>query len=175
MLIGPRELLDRRRYGARRADELARLRARFGLAIGVGRARAQAVLVAKRAVIAAMGDVRACAGCARGCAAPKGRFDGGRCCGTSTLEVFRPEEVRALAAAGREAPREATRQPGHAGCAFRASHGCVLDVDDRPVRCVQYACAELKTELEEAGRWPDVQRARRDLDEAFAAIRDSGR
>ena len=82
-LLMPRRREERARFGEARAADLAQLRARFRAqptpreASGPERAFAAALPALKRAVAEAYGDVRSCAGCAQGCAAPAGRWQGG--------------------------------------------------------------------------------------------------
>ncbi|HJL19027.1 MAG TPA: hypothetical protein RMH99_25415 [Sandaracinaceae bacterium LLY-WYZ-13_1] len=171
-LIAPRRLLDRRRFGEARAADLGRLRARFTAqpSRGPEAAVARELPALKRAVAEAYAEARSCAGCGRGCARPAGRWPGGRCCGTSTLTVFSPLEVRAMKLAGQRAPEAAAGDAAEAGCAFRGPTGCSLAPEARPVRCLLYECAELGEEM--AGN--DEARARRralaEAYERFAAL-----
>ncbi len=165
-------LLARVRHGPPRRDELRRLRARF-LAAGhrpsrEERALARAIATLKRDLADAFGDARACGRCARGAAPPKGRWEGGRCCGTRTENVFTAEEVRALVAAGRRAPRTAPDED-LAGCVLRGPLGCAAEPEDRPTVCLVYACAELKEELRGGEREERIRALRFALAEAFDA------
>lgn len=161
------------RPGPRDAD-LRRLRARFSAqpsrrAAGAStRAQAERLEALKRQLAEAFDGVRACAGCAEGCAPPAGVFEGGRCCGTSTLEVFSQAEVRALRAAGREAPRApAADGVDGGGCAFRGREGCALSPVERPTICLTYVCLELGDELDDHPDGARVAALRRALAEAF--------
>ena len=163
MVIPLQRLIDRLRQPRSRADEVADVRTRLARASHAyaksaddakrGDARALAKDLARQRVALAMalGDVRACAGCARGRPLPQGRWSGGQCCSAPTAEVFTDDEVRALALAG-TTPARLVAPPGdHAGCAFRGETGCSLDVADRPTLCVRYVCRELEQELRRRG------------------------
>ncbi|MFK7987585.1 MAG: hypothetical protein AB8I08_16315 [Sandaracinaceae bacterium] len=178
-LIAVADLLPGRRarrlYGEARAADLMRLRARFTAQPSPREAPRSVVEAAarlgalKRALAEAYADVRRCASCAEGCAAPSGAYAGGRCCGTETLTVFTQDEVRLLKLAGRRAPCEAAGYADNAGCAFRGPRGCVLEPEDRPVRCLVYECEELAAELDATG--PKRARVlRADLVEAKRAL-----
>ncbi len=176
MLLPLERLLARLRGSDPRADDLARLGARFAAqpsswsATPEERALAARLRELKRDLAEAFGGVSSCAGCARGEPLPKGRWDGGRCCGTSTSVVFTPGEVRALKLGGTRAG--ALRPPAgdQAGCAFRGERGCSLAPADRPTVCIVYACAELKAELREAGAQDRVNALRAELFATFEAF-----
>ncbi len=163
------------RFGRERVAELGRLLARFEeqpgplLADPGLRAMAERIVHLKRALSREFGEVSACSGCASGCAAPSGFFEGGRCCGTRTLDVFTQPEVRAMKMAGVPAP-SAPADDGdeRAGCIFRGSRGCTVTTDQRPARCVAYVCHDLRIELEEdEARHERIQKLRRELVETF--------
>jgi len=177
MLVLVQHLIRGGRYGRGRVTKLGRLLARFEAQPGrhfVGaRARGMAERVArlKRELTEAIGEVRACAGCAEGCVTPSGYFEGGRCCGTSTLEVFSQGEVRAIKLAGVAAPREpAAGGADEAGCLFRGPTGCSVEPEARPTKCLVYVCAELRIELEDTPRFERIQGLRQELDDAFAEL-----
>lgn len=177
MLVLVQHLIRGGEWGRARVTELGRLLARFEAqpsAREAGpRARAEALRIAalKRELSEAIGEVRACGGCAKGCAAPSGVFDGGRCCGTSTLEVFSQVEVRAMKIAGVAPPREpAADGDERAGCMFRGATGCALPAEGRPAKCLVYVCHELRQELEGTPRFARVQRLRRALDQAITDL-----
>jgi len=160
-----------------RARALGRLLARFeaqpGPRFAPARIRAMAARVAelKRELSEAIGDVRSCAGCARGCVTPSGYFDGGRCCGTSTDEVFSPAEVRAIKLAGVRPPTEpAEGGAAEAGCLFRGPRGCSLPPEGRPAKCLVYVCHELRIELEDTPRFERIGALRAALDDALAEL-----
>lgn len=163
------------RHGRARVAELGRLLARFEaqpgpwLADSRARALATRIVQLKRELSDALAEARACSGCARGCVAPAGFFEGGRCCGTATLEVFTQGEVRALKLAGVAPPSEpAEGGDERAGCLFRGPTGCSLEAEARPSRCLVYVCHELRIELEDTERAERIQALRRELDEAFS-------
>jgi hypothetical protein len=181
MLVPVERLLARLRGRDPRAQDMARLRARFAaqpsafFATPQQRALAARLRELKRALAQAFAGVESCATCGRGEPLPKGRWDGGRCCGTRTDVVFTPGEVLALKLAGTR-PRR-LRPPGAdlAGCVFRGPSGCSLDPEDRPTVCHVYACAELKAELRRSGASERVNALRAELHEAFEAfLRASG-
>ncbi len=173
------------RHGRARVAELGRLLARFEaqpgrtLADPAARAVAERIVHLKRALSAAFGEVRACSGCARGCAAPSGVFDGGRCCGTATLDVFTQPEVRAMKLAGVVPPTSpADDGDERAGCVFRGSTGCTVSVEQRPARCVVYVCHDLRIELEDEGdeaRLERIARLRHELEHTLARFEEMTR
>jgi hypothetical protein len=175
MLVLVQHLIAGGRYGRVRTAELGRLLARYEaqpgplLADPSVRALARRIAHLKRELSEALAGVRACAGCARGCVAPAGYFEGGRCCGTATLDVFTQAEVRAIKLAG-VAPPSAPAEDGdeRAGCLFRGSAGCSLAPESRPARCLEYVCLELGVELDESERSDRVHALRRELSEALA-------
>lgn len=167
------------RYERARVSELGRLLARWEaqpgpfLADPSVRAVAERLVHLKRELAAAIGEVRSCSGCARGCAMPSGWAEGGRCCGTATLDVFTQEEVRALKLAGVTPPSEpASDGSEHAGCLFRGERGCSLPIEGRPARCVEYICHDLRIELEPTERFARIQSLRRELTETFARFQE---
>ncbi|MBX3274299.1 MAG: hypothetical protein KF729_28795 [Sandaracinaceae bacterium] len=177
MLVLVQHLIRSGRWSRARAAEMGRLYARFEAQPGprelepAARAEAERVARLKRTLSDAIGEVRACARCAKGCAAPSGVFDGGRCCGTATLEVFAPSEVRAIKLAGIAPPSEpAPDGDERGGCMFRGARGCSLVPEARPAKCLVYVCHELRHELEETPRWSRIQALRAELDDALARL-----
>lgn len=177
MLVPIERLLARVRARSPRDEELGRLRARFAAQPSTWSAtREQRRLAArlrelKRELAGAFAGVRSCAGCARGEPEPKGRWDGGRCCGgTRTDVVFTPGEVRALKAGGVRARDLAPPGEELAGCAFRGSRGCSLAPEQRPATCLVYACAELKGEIDARGDADRIHALRLELHETFEAF-----
>jgi hypothetical protein len=166
------------RYGRARVAALGRLLARFEAQPGPMfadpevRALATRLVELKRTLSEALSSVRSCASCARGCRTPSGFFEGGRCCGTATLDVFTPPEVRAMKLAGLPPPSEpAASGDEDAGCLFRGATGCSLPAEARPARCIVYVCHELRIELEddfEPEAFERIQQLRRELEETFA-------
>jgi hypothetical protein len=124
----------------------------------------------KRKLASAFEGVESCRGCARGEPLPKGRWDGGRCCGTETALVFSPHEVRALDAAAVRASELVPPDDELAGCVFRGARGCSLAVEHRATICLVYACADLKTEIASSARNELIQTLRSELSEAFDAF-----
>lgn len=180
MLVLVQHLLRGGRFGRGRGTKLGRLLARFeaqpGFRLADRRLREMAarMLQLKTRLSAELEGVRACSECARGCAMPSGHFDGGRCCGTSTLEVFTQAEVRAMKLAGIAPPLEpAADGADEAGCLFRGARGCSLEPAGRPARCVVYVCAELRAELD--GAEPEgIHELRRQLDHAMKEFERAG-
>ena len=161
-----------------RAAELAQLdrRLRAERAADVDpaeRASAHAVDDAKRAVTAALTDVTACRGCARGRPWPVGQHAGGACCAGVTADLFDDDELAALAHAGTR-PGDLTAPPRRdpvAGCAFRGATGCTLAAAHRPARCVHFACAELRAELHGRGQLDALEARLATLDAAMREFR----
>jgi hypothetical protein len=93
-----------------------------------------------------------------------------------TADLFDDHELAALAHAGTRprdlvAPRE-----DHAGCAFRGSTGCTLEVAHRPARCVHYACDTLRRELHARDQLDDLERDLAELNhriQRFRAVRSA--
>lgn len=134
------------------------------------RALGERIVELKRELASAFETTRACHGCARGEPLPKGRWDGGRCCGTKTEVVFTQQEVRALVAAGLETPTNVPPGVEVAGCVFRGERGCTLEPGERPTVCLVYACAELKTDLRGSVAEARIQALRFELAETFDAF-----
>lgn len=167
------------RYDRARLTELGRLLARYEAQPGTTfadpslRAMAERIVHLKRRLAAALGEVRACSGCAKGCVTPSGFFEGGRCCGTSTLEVFTQPEVRAIKMAGVPAPTEPAEDGDqHAGCIFRGARGCSIPTEARPARCLVYVCHDLRIELEDTEGYQTIQALRRELNDTFARFEE---
>jgi len=175
MLALVQHLIRGGRYGRARLTQLARLLARFEsqpsprFAPHRVRAMAEEITRLKLELGAALAGVTSCSGCAKACVAPSGYFPGGRCCGTSALEVFTPGEVRAIKLAGGAAPTApADDGAEEAGCLFRGSTGCSLDTASRPARCLVYVCLELQQELEAEPHFGEVQSLRKRLQDTLA-------
>ncbi len=174
-LVPLARLLARGRPSPRDAD-LGRLRARFAaqpsrwLATREQRRLAARLRELKRDLAAAFAGIESCRGCGRGEPGPKGRWDGGRCCGTSTDVVFTPAEVAALKIAGTHARDLVPPEGDAAGCVLRGPTGCSIAPEDRPTVCLVYACAELKAELRRSGEAERIQALRAELHETFEAL-----
>jgi hypothetical protein len=173
-LVPLRQLVRRYRVAPRsRADELARLRARFRAAPGAREAGPEAVASARRlkelrvAMSASFSVADACGGCAKGHPEPQGHWRGGACCGCRTLDVFSPAEVASLKLAGVSAGALETPSGDHAGCAFRGPTGCSLSAEQRPNVCVRYLCFELRAELVEKPEWRRISRLGAELRDEF--------
>lgn len=182
MLVLVQHLIRSGRIDRARARALGRLLARFEAQPGPRsapprvRALAQRVAQLKRELSEAIGEVRSCAGCADGCVTPSGYFDGGRCCGTRTDEVFTRAEVRAIKLAGVPPPTEpAEGGAAEAGCLFRGPRGCARPPEGRPAKCLVYVCHELRIELEDTPRFERIQRLRRTLDDLQAELASASR
>jgi hypothetical protein len=162
MLVAVERLLIKVRQPRSRADELialrGRLRAERARSVDADeRALANDVLARKLEVSAELTAVSSCRSCATGAPWPRGAYDGGDCCAGVTADLFDENELAALAHAGTRpsdlvAPRET-----HAGCAFRGSRGCTLEVAHRPARCVHYLCDALRRELHARGQLDVVE------------------
>ena len=135
------------------------------------RRRADQIVELKRQLAAAMSGADACASCAIGCAPPSGHFDGGRCCGTDTRQVFTRAEVRAIKVAGLPAPNAPAEGGAKAaGCLFRGPKGCSLPTEQRPARCLIYVCLELRDELRARPSFAQLQGLRKRLQDELAAL-----
>ncbi len=185
MLISVERLLIKLRQPASRADELVALRrrVRHELASEVDaeeRQLARAVHASKLALATAVSAVRSCASCATHQPWPAGQYDGGACCSGVTAELFDDNELSALVHAGTR-PRDLVPPPrsdAHAGCTFRGSRGCTLDLANRPARCVHYLCETLLGELYGRGDLDAIDAKRGELDRArlrFNAVHEARR
>jgi hypothetical protein len=176
MAVSVRYLLDRLRHPRSRAEELARLRARFIAQPGRWAVSRRAVALAdelresRHAMTAALGEVASCSRCARGHPLPAGRWEGGHCCGGRTLDIFAPLDVAALKLSGTALRRLRPPRTDHAGCVFRGPLGCSLEPGDRPTICVRYVCLDLRQELIEMGRWKQVAPLNRRLAQLTAEL-----
>lgn len=176
MLLPIERLLSRVRARSPRDEDLGRLRARFAAQPSAWSATreekrlAARLLELKRELAEAFAGLRSCHGCARGEPGHKGRWDGGRCCGTRTEVVFTPGEVRALKISGVRARVLVPPDDDFAGCAFRGSRGCSLTVEQRPAVCLVYTCAELKEEIGRDAGAARIHALRRELHETYAAF-----
>lgn len=176
MLISPRMLVDRLRHPRSRADELARLRARFEAQPGprevteAQRALALRLRALRVELSAAVGRVDACGGCAKGHPLPSGRWDGGHCCGGRTLDIWSAAEALALKLGGTSATKLEAPRGDHAGCAFRGATGCSLTPADRPSICLRYICMDLRAELRARDDWPHIAALAHELSEGMKAF-----
>jgi hypothetical protein len=163
MLISLKQFIERRRQPRSRADELATLRARLAVQPGRWRSSAEERAVAEKLrslkieSARALGKVHSCSVCAQGCESPKGRWLGGRCCGTNTDVPFCSDEMGALKLAGTRDIDLRAPTGDHAGCAFRGETGCSLPPEHRAGICLEYVCAELKEELRGRSDWQYLQ------------------
>jgi hypothetical protein len=176
VLIAVERLLIKLRQPASRATELIELRARLREEIGSHPdpeefELARAIRDQKLRVSAALTGVTSCHSCASGQPFPNGHYSGGDCCAGETPSLFDDNELAMLAHAGTQprdlvAPRE-----DHAGCAFRGSRGCTLEVDHRPARCVHYVCTILRREMHSRGALDALEEDLRDLDQRVQQFR----
>ncbi len=162
MLISVRQLIDRARHPRSRADDLAKLSARFAAQPSSREAGPEAVALAKELrelrleMVEALEGVSACGGCAKGHPEPAGRWSGGHCCGGGTFRVFTQNEVAALKLAGTRMRDLRPPVGDHAGCAFRGATGCSLAPEHRPTICVRFICLELRAELRHQPRFKRI-------------------
>ena len=173
MLIAVEHLLLKLRQPRSRADELIQLRrrlrderARRDVA-DQERALAREVHARKLAVASQLRTVTSCRSCATGHPSPVGHYDGGACCSGVTAELFDDSELAALAHAGTEPGDLTPPSDDHAGCAFRGSRGCTLEVAHRPARCVHYICDTLRHELYDRGQLDSIEASLAELDAAM--------
>ncbi|HEX5061966.1 MAG TPA: hypothetical protein VFV99_21505 [Kofleriaceae bacterium] len=178
MLIAVERLLLKLRQPASRADELVELRRRLRAELAsdvdeTERALAREVHARKLDVTAELRAVSSCASCATGQPWPVGHYDGGACCSGVTANLFDENELAALVHAGTRTSDLTPPKDAHAGCAFRGSHGCTLEVEHRPARCVHYVCNTLRRELFDRGQLDAVEGKLAALDHAmqrFSAV-----
>jgi hypothetical protein len=178
MLLPIERLLARVRARSRspRDEDVGRLRARFAAQPSVWRATPEERRLAarlralKRELADAFADLESCHGCARGEPGIKGRWDGGRCCGTRTEVVFTPSEVHALKIGGVRARDLVPPEDDFAGCVFRGARGCSLSAEQRSAVCLVYTCAELKEEIARHPEGERINALRLELHETFAAF-----
>jgi hypothetical protein len=176
MLLPVWRLLTRIRSASSRNEDLERLRARFVAQPSAWsaspelRALALRLRELKRELASLFDGVESCRECGRGEPLPKGRWDGGRCCGTHTDVVFTPSEVHALKLGGTVGKRLQRPVDEQAGCVFRGARGCSIAAEDRPTLCHVYVCAELRGELKRGEAMERIQALRLELHETFEAF-----
>jgi hypothetical protein len=164
VLVAVERLLLKVRQPASRAGELIALRRRAraelaGVPDDEERVLAATVRARKLDVAGELRAVASCSSCAGGQPWPIGGYAGGACCSGVTAELFDDAELAALVHAGTRA-RDLTPPSGgdaHAGCAFRGAHGCALEVEHRPARCIHYICTALRRELHARGQLDAVE------------------
>jgi hypothetical protein len=176
VLIAAERLLIKIRQPRSRAAELIELRRRLReeLASDIGedeRELARAVHARKLSVAAELNAVVSCRSCATGQPWPVGHHDGGACCSGVTAVLFDDSELAALAHAGTRPRDLVPPRDEHAGCAFRGAHGCSLDVEHRPARCVHYICDTLRRELYDRGQLDAIEAKLRELDHTMQELR----
>jgi len=184
MLVTVERLLIKLRQPASRADELVELRRRLRDEIAsdvddAERRLARDVHARKLDVASTLRAVSSCSSCAIHQPWPVGGYEGGACCSGVTAELFDDNELAALAHAGTRT-RDLTppRREAHAGCAFRGSRGCTVDVAHRPARCVHYICDGLRRELHDRGQLDAIEAKLADLNRAmqrFVAVHQARR
>ena len=176
MLIAVERLLIKLRQPASRARELIELRKRLRTELSATvdddeRALARSVHEQKRAVAAQLDAVKSCRTCATGQPFPVGHYDGGACCSGVTADLFDEHELAALAHAGTRPHDLIAPNTDHAGCAFRGSTGCTLELAHRPARCVHYVCNTLRRELHTRGQLDAIERELAELDRGMQRFR----
>jgi len=173
MLIAVERLLIKLRQPASRATELIELRRRTRDEIASDvddeeRRLAHDVHHRKLAVTAELQEVRSCRSCATHQPWPVGGYEGGACCSGVTAELFDDNELAALVHAGtRTRDLVPPQRDAHAGCAFRGSRGCTLEVAHRPARCVHYICTTLRRELFDRGQLDAIEGSLAELNSAM--------
>jgi hypothetical protein len=178
VLIAVERLLIKLRQPRSRAAELIELRARLRAERAADadpeeRTLAAAILVQKQAVSAALQNVTSCSSCAKGQPWPTGHHAGGACCAGKTEILFDEHELAALVHAGTRAADLTPPREDHAGCAFRGSHGCTLELAHRPARCVHYICNTLRREVHDRGQLDALEANLGELDrlmQRFTAV-----
>jgi hypothetical protein len=173
MLLAAHHLVDRLRQPRSRADEVLAVRRRLVAQPTASEASEEQLALARELLrlraqlMATLGEVSACAGCARGRSLPHGRWNGGHCCGGRTEDLFTDDELAALRLAGTTPARLTPPRSDHAGCAFRGPEGCSLDIADRPNLCVRFLCRELEAELATRGDLTRVKKIAQELGATF--------
>ncbi len=178
MLIAVERLMIKLRQPASRATELIELRRRLRAELASDpdddeRVLASAILDQKCVVSSMLRAVASCSSCASGHALPNGRYDGGDCCAGVTATLFDETELAALAHAGTRPHHLVAPRTDHAGCAFRGSVGCTLELPHRPARCVHYVCTTLRREIHDRGALDALEGALAELDrrvQRFGAV-----
>jgi hypothetical protein len=176
VLIAVERLLIKLRQPASRARELIELRKRLRAELAADvddeeRTLARSVLAQKRAVAAQLDAVSSCRTCATGQPFPVGHYDGGACCSGVTADLFDEHELAALAHAGTRPRDLIAPHADHAGCAFRGSTGCTLELAHRPARCVHYVCNTLRRELHSRGQLDAIEHDLAELDRGMRQFR----
>jgi hypothetical protein len=176
VLIAVERLLIKLRQPASRAHELIELRKRLRAELAADvddeeRTLARSVLAQKRAVAAQLDAVKSCRTCATGQPFPVGHYDGGACCSGVTADLFDEHELAALAHAGTRLHDLIAPHADHAGCAFRGSTGCTLELAHRPARCVHYVCNTLRRELHTRGQLDAIEHQLAELDRGMRQFR----
>lgn len=181
VLIAARHLVDRLRHPRQRADDLRDVRQRLAALPGpeaVGEeqlALARELRGLRERLIAALGAVESCSGCAVGHPLPFGRWAGGHCCGGKTQTLFTDDELAALKLGGTAPSRLIAPDSDVAGCAFRGPTGCSLSAHDRPNLCTRYLCRDLEREIKQRGDLAAIatlQEQIRDRFERFVRLRE---
>jgi hypothetical protein len=182
MFVAVERLLIKLRQPASRADELVELRRRVRAEIASDvdeeeRLLAHAVQAKKLDVAAELGTVSSCGSCARHFPWPIGGYAGGACCSGVTADLFDDNELAALAQTGTRTRDLVPPRDIHAGCAFRGSRGCSLEVAHRPARCVRYLCETLRGELHDRGQLETIEGKLAELNHAMQgfAVAHQGR
>jgi hypothetical protein len=176
VLIAVERLLIKLRQPASRARELIELRKRLRTELAADvdddeRALARSVHAQKRSVAAQLDAVTSCCTCATGQPFPVGHYDGGACCSGVTADLFDEHELAALAHAGTRPHDLIAPRDDHAGCAFRGSTGCTLELAHRPARCVHYVCNTLRRELHARGQLDAIEHELAELDRGMQKFR----
>jgi hypothetical protein len=176
VLIAVERLLIKLRQPASRARELIELRKRLRTELAAEvdddeRALARSVLAQKRTIAARLDGVTSCRTCATGQSFPVGHYDGGACCSGVTADLFDEHELAALAHAGTRPHDLIPPRDDHAGCAFRGSTGCTLELAHRPARCVHYVCNTLRRELHTRGQLDAIEHELAELDRGMQQFR----
>ena len=172
MLISVERLLIRLRQPRTRADELIELRRRLREEVAAETSDEERVLAyevhARKLVVSEeLNAVSSCRSCATGQPWPVGHYAGGACCSGVTADLFDAPELAVLVHAGTRLRDLTPPRDDHAGCAFRGEHGCSLEGQHRPARCVHYICDTLRHELYDRGQLDTIERKLADLDQAM--------
>lgn len=174
MFVSLQYVVDRIRQPRSRAGELLALRRRAAAVAKDATPRERELARELRAVrvelAARFGALRSCATCARDCARPAGRWEGGFCCSGDTRELFDDDSLAALVLGGTRLEDLAPPSGDHAGCVFRGPAGCSLSPADRPDLCVAYLCREATREVHARGALDDVERISARLSELHRAL-----
>lgn len=170
--------LDPRIRPKTRANEVASLRLRLLSEATSDQASprevelARALCSMRERMLTLIGEVEACRSCGKGYPLPNGRWDGGYCCGGTTENLFKQEEIACMRCSGTQPADLRPPRDDHAGCSFRGRFGCSLAPAHRPNLCVRYACRMLSEEYERRGIATEVRALASEMQRTFGEFQE---